>query len=134
MITDHSHLADHTRRLPLFDGCNLPSQRPTEDPLEARRRAEAAAFEKANAAWKSAYRDFILKYLEWNGPSTAEQIRIGYEKSFLPQQTGSKRASGAIFRSLMNEGLIRKCGRETSKLYGNELVRYELARETYETR
>lgn len=113
--------------LPLFDRVQQLAAVPATDPLKEREAARDAAFAHADDRWKEEYTAFILRFLGANGPATAENIRTAYESTNLPQTSKSKRASGAIFVTLKREGKIRKVGKDMSKLYGNELDRYELS-------
>lgn len=113
--------------LPLFDQVQLPPPPRPADPLVERRNAMDAAFEHSDERWREEYTAFILRWLARNGPGTAEQIRTEYEMTSLPQTRKSKRASGAIFVALRRSGKIRVLGKEQSKLYGNDLTKYELA-------
>lgn len=113
--------------LPLFDQVPAPqAMRTAASPIDERRRAMNAAFEHADERWRTEYEAFILRFLTNRGPATAERIRTAYERTSLPQTRKSKRASGAIFVALRRAGKIREAGRETSRLYGNGLVRYEV--------
>jgi hypothetical protein len=113
--------------LPLFDSQPEPARR-APSPLQLRRKRIREAFASADAKWQTAFSAFIVSYLASHGAATAEQIRIAYEKTSLPQPTGSKRASGAIYARLRASGTIKEVGREMSRMYGNGLVKYEIVR------
>jgi len=113
--------------LPLFDSQPLPARR-APSPLQLRRKRIREAFANADAKWRDAFSAFIVSYLASHGAATAEQIRVAYEKTSLPQPTGSKRASGAIYARLRANGTIKEVGREMSRIYGNGLVKYEIVR------
>jgi hypothetical protein len=104
-----------------------PARR-SPSPLQLRRKRIREAFANADAKWRDAFEALIVSYLASHGAATAEQIRIAYEKTSLPQPTGSKRASGAIYARLRAAGTIKEVGREMSRIYGNGLVKYEIVR------
>lgn len=109
--------------LPLFTNQPEPV-RPAPSPIAVRRKRIKEAFANADAEWRKRYRSYILQFLA-SGPATAEDVRLSYRQSGLPQTVGSQRASGAIFIALKREGLIREVGKRRSRIYGNDISLYE---------
>lgn len=83
---------------------------PKEPPHEAaRERAIEAAERQAAAAFKRSYYRFLIEYAERHDEWIAEDVQMAYRKTPLPQPT-EWRATGAIIRKLVREGLIEATG------------------------
>jgi hypothetical protein len=95
-----------------------PETQPTQTPAARRREKMKIAYERADAAWRARYEQFILEYAAGHESFIAENCRLEYEsRADLPQLCGAdKRASGAIFNKLVREGKLKRVGTETSAL------------------
>jgi hypothetical protein len=94
--------------LPLFENTPQPAAAPVPEPMEVRQAKIDAAFKHADEAFKSEYREFVLKYAADGCRFTAEEIQMIYRDCKDLPQPREWRASGAIFQKLLREGKIRR--------------------------
>lgn len=113
---------DTATDLPLFDGVPIPMPIAQPDPLEHRYEVMRAAEAAANAKWREAYEEFILRYLTQHADGTAEDIRNAYNANPRNPRTKSEQASGGIFARLKRKDLIRDIGWRQSRKFGNNLT------------
>lgn len=76
--------------------------------IEMRDRGMASVEGAAGAIFKSRARQFILEYLEKNGPSPGENITEACVKAGIKPH--DLRAFGPVYMSLAKDGLITKAG------------------------
>lgn len=107
----------------LFD---IP-EKPQEKPLERRRKAMKKALDYAGEKFRTAFTDFVIRYLERHGAADGETIREAYQQTSNPKPH-KWQACGAIYQKLRREGKVREVGRKISNQYGNSLPILALTR------
>ncbi len=98
-----------------------------EKPIERRRKAMKKALDYAGEKFRTAFTDFVIRYLERHGAADGETIREAYQQTSNPKPH-KWQACGAIYQKLRREGKVREVGRKISNQYGNSLPILALTR------